>query len=620
MRISQLILRAGVFALAGLIGFGIARAAVSVLEDRSAVAVKEALIDSGEEWTSVVADGLQVILEGEAQNEARRFRAITTAGSVVDASRVIDNMSIAELEGVRAPTFALEILRNDGGVSLSGLVPAESEDDNLGDWIARAVNGQTVTDLLNTSDYAAPEDWQASVALAVRALEMLPRTKISVRAGRVSVDAISDSIEQKRIWENRLRQMSSPEVRVTINITAPRPVASPFLTRFVLDDTGAQFDNCTADTASSRNKILMAARNAGLVGETVCTLALGVPSTTWGDTVSAAIDAVKKLGGGTVTISDADITLVALEGTDQNLFDEIVGALENDLPDLYDLDATLPKPPAAGDEGPPRFSATLSPEGQVQIRGKVGTSLLNTTAQNYAKARFGADAVHMGTLIAEDLPADWSVRVLAALEGLSHMENGAIIVEPEKISVNGKTGNLTAQSDITQLFVEKLGDDANFDLNIDYVKALDPLAGLPTPEECIAQILDITQTQKILFDPGSDSLTSATQPVIDKIAEVLTKCDSAPIEIAGYTDSQGREEMNLTLSKNRAEAVLTALRARRVPTGTYEANGYGEEDPIADNETEEGREANRRIEFRLIGAETADASAAGDDSQNSETQ
>ncbi len=76
------------------------------------------------------------------------------------------------------------------------------------------------------------------------------------------------------------------------------------------------------------------------------------------------------------------------------------------------------------------------------------------------------------------------------------------------------------------------------------------------------------------------------------------------MEIAGYTDSQGREEMNQALSQSRAQAVLNALLARRVLTDNLTAHGYGEADPIADNDSEEGREANRRIEFHLIQTET----------------
>ena len=96
----------------------------------------------------------------------------------------------------------------------------------------------------------------------------------------------------------------------------------------------------------------------------------------------------------------------------------------------------------------------------------------------------------------------------------------------------------------------------------------------------------------------------------DKIAAALKTCPSVQMEVAGYTDSQGRAEMNLQLSQSRAEAVLTALMARRVLVGNLSVKGYGEADPIADNGTEAGREANRRIEFHLTG-DSADQ-ASGD--------
>ena len=84
------------------------------------------------------------------------------------------------------------------------------------------------------------------------------------------------------------------------------------------------------------------------------------------------------------------------------------------------------------------------------------------------------------------------------------------------------------------------------------------------------------------------------------IAEILQNCGEIPLEIQGHTDSQGRNSMNLELSEARAQSVLDYLRSRRMLTGSYTARGYGEESPIASNSTEDGREANRRIEFRLI--------------------
>jgi OOP family OmpA-OmpF porin len=81
---------------------------------------------------------------------------------------------------------------------------------------------------------------------------------------------------------------------------------------------------------------------------------------------------------------------------------------------------------------------------------------------------------------------------------------------------------------------------------------------------------------------------------------LLKTCGELRLEIQGHTDSQGREEMNLALSQSRAQSVLNELRARRVPTSSFSAKGYGEARPIQDNDSADGREANRRIEFRLI--------------------
>ena len=106
--------------------------------------------------------------------------------------------------------------------------------------------------------------------------------------------------------------------------------------------------------------------------------------------------------------------------------------------------------------------------------------------------------------------------------------------------------------------------------------------------------------QKIAFTPGSADLTKAARGTIDALVAVLTNCPNMRVEIAGYTDSQGSEEGNRKLSQSRAVAVLTALKGRRVAVDGFTAIGYGEADPIADNVAEDGREANRRIEFKFL--------------------
>jgi OmpA-OmpF porin, OOP family len=185
-------------------------------------------------------------------------------------------------------------------------------------------------------------------------------------------------------------------------------------------------------------------------------------------------------------------------------------------------------------------------------------------------------------------------------------------VQPNLLTISGQTGSTATSASISRLLIDKLGQTAEFKIDVLYVEALDPIAGLPTPQECVAQIGAITAQHKITFDPGSATLSAEAQPVLDDIAAVLKRCPDVRVLIAGYTDSQGRDQMNLDLSQARADSVLQALQSRRIPVAGFEATGFGEARPIADNATEVGREANRRIEFTLILPEGALAAAPGD--------
>lgn len=152
------------------------------------------------------------------------------------------------------------------------------------------------------------------------------------------------------------------------------------------------------------------------------------------------------------------------------------------------------------------------------------------------------------------------------------------------------------------------------------LKPFDPLAALPTPEECVEQINAAVAQQKITFAPSSTDIEDDAMATIDSISDLLRDCQTVKIEIGGHTDSQGREVMNQQLSQARADAVLNAIMARRVLTSNLTAKGYGETQAIADNDTDVGREANRRIEFRLVlpepvGEDTGANAAVEDASQ-----
>ncbi|SEL27644.1 OmpA-OmpF porin, OOP family [Roseovarius nanhaiticus] len=603
MRLSAIFAIVGTFALAAVLCLVAASFTVRVIEDNARHSVRSELDKEGMTWTEVDADGLQVFLAGSAPSEAKRFAALTVAGRIVDAARVIDQMLVEDSAEIAPPRFSVEILRNDHGISLIGLVPAAMDREAFTEQLATIADEAEVIDLLESADYPVAGSWDSAIDYALRALAQLPRAKISVDSGRVAIITMADSPEEKVALERDLRRRVPSNLRVSVNVSAPRPVITPFTLRFLIEDGEARFDACSADTPEAQRRILNAARQAGLEGDVDCIIGLGVPTPEWGEAAALAIAALSDLGGGSITFADADIALIAPQGTEEAKFDDVVGGLNSDLPDVFALKAVLPPPETEGAPVIPEFVATLSPEGLVQLRGKLGSQRLRDTVDSFAKARFRSDAIYNRTRMVEGLPGDWPVRVLTGLEALGFLAHGAVVVTPTQLSVTGKTGRKEAGAQIAGLLAEKLGEASQFDIDVEYQEALDPVAGLPTPEECIAQIEAIQGDRKINFEPGSATIDGNGAAIMNDIADILDTCGEIRIEIGGHTDSQGREEMNEELSQARANAVLDALRARRVLTSSFTAKGYGESTPIAGNDTEEGREANRRIEFKLIKAE-----------------
>lgn len=608
MRLSSLFITGGVFLAAGGLSLLTANFSAQVVERASHGAVLAELDSDGLTWAEVDTDGLQVFLFGTAPDEATRFQALSAAGRVVDTSRVIDQTLVEEPKQLAPPRFSVEILRNDAGISVIGLVPASTDREALIDRFHRMAGDAEVTDLLETADFSAPDGWATALDYAATTLSDLPRSKVSVEAGHVSIKAMSESPEARSRLQTTLTRRKPDDLRLALDISAPRPVISPFTLRFIIDADGARFDACSADTETTRARILKAAADAGLTDKATCRLGLGVPSRRWGDAVEIAIAKLAELGGGTLTFSNADISLVAKMGTNQARFDRIVGDLDAALPDIFVLQAVLPEPPSDEPDAAPDFIATLSPEGGVQLRGQVSTEQARKIADSYARALFSSSTVYTAARVAEGVPADWSVRTLTGMEALSLLAHGAVTVTPDLLTVTGKTGNPDANAMIADLLVTKLGKTSAFEIDVEYLEALDPIASIPTPEECEAMIVEIIGDRKILFEPGSATLDGSATDIMDELADMLKQCGDIALEIGGHTDSQGREVMNQRLSRDRAQAVLDALRARRVPVRDYSVKGYGETQPIADNESEEGREENRRIEFKLLkpGAETGD--------------
>jgi OOP family OmpA-OmpF porin len=104
--------------------------------------------------------------------------------------------------------------------------------------------------------------------------------------------------------------------------------------------------------------------------------------------------------------------------------------------------------------------------------------------------------------------------------------------------------------------------------------------------------------ENVNFEFDSAKLTADSTASLDDAVQILMRHSEMKVEIAGHTDSIGTEEYNMGLSKRRAQAVADYLIAHGANAANITVKGYGESSPIADNATEAGRAANRRVELR----------------------
>jgi outer membrane protein OmpA-like peptidoglycan-associated protein len=104
----------------------------------------------------------------------------------------------------------------------------------------------------------------------------------------------------------------------------------------------------------------------------------------------------------------------------------------------------------------------------------------------------------------------------------------------------------------------------------------------------------------ITFATGSDAIVTGFYPVLENVAKVLNRYDKTKLSIEGHTDSVGDVNSNRELSMQRANSVAIYLQATNVEANRLQTLGMGESQPIADNATAQGRQANRRVELRII--------------------
>ncbi len=130
--------------------------------------------------------------------------------------------------------------------------------------------------------------------------------------------------------------------------------------------------------------------------------------------------------------------------------------------------------------------------------------------------------------------------------------------------------------------------------------------------ERVGESILVTFDSGIMFDVDSYGLKAATRANLDKMAETMKEYDKTEIIVMGHTDATGSDEHNQKLSENRAAAVSRFLQENGITAKRVTTKGFGEQKPVASNNSVSGREQNRRVEIAIVASKALVESAKTD--------
>ena len=123
--------------------------------------------------------------------------------------------------------------------------------------------------------------------------------------------------------------------------------------------------------------------------------------------------------------------------------------------------------------------------------------------------------------------------------------------------------------------------------------------GCPVIEKKDQEVVDMA-VKNLEFETSKDIIEERSKPSLNSLADKLKQKSEWNLLLSGHTDNVGDDDANMILSKNRSEAVKNYLISKGISESRIKVNYFGETKPIADNNTQEGRQKNRRVEFVIV--------------------
>ena len=190
-------------------------------------------------------------------------------------------------------------------------------------------------------------------------------------------------------------------------------------------------------------------------------------------------------------------------------------------------------------------------------------------------------------------PSGFVSAVVPALGALSRLSTGTLVVSDREVRLSGDALHDAAANQIRAGLGKDFPQGWQYKADI----SVKPAAAPVDATVCQQLFADLLGKGSIRFESGKADIVPDSAGLLDRLIETALRCPAANIEIAGHTDSDGEESANQALSERRAQAVTDYLVKAGLPASRFAPVGYGSTQPVAGNETEDGKAQNRRIDF-----------------------
>jgi len=413
---------------------------------------------------------------------------------------------------------------------------------------------------------------------------VLDKTRIAVAGRDVTFAADAFSEDGRRSAVASVEAV--PGVRLVNDDSRLVPEAKPFTWSAERDVVRVTLGG-NAPLPAIKGRLLDAAR-ASLNGVEVADrmgLARGAPPR-FDAAALLLIEQIGKLKEGKITLSDNQVSLSGM-ARDLGGREAIAAALKN-LPEGFSVAANEVKAPPyifQAYKDPVALTLTLTgyvPDNNVHaaLVAAAGRKFFNEKVVDNLKASVGA-------------PSGFSNAVIPALGALSRLSTGTLVVSDREVKLSGDALYEVAAGQIRAALTKDLprGWQGKPEISVK------PAAAPVDATVCQQLFSDLLGKARIRFERARAVIDPDSAGLLDRLTETAMRCPAANIEIVGHTDADGNEGFNQELSEKRAQAVADYLVQAGLPAERFKATGYGGTQPLARNDTDDGKMQNRRIEF-----------------------